>query len=71
MYAKLLTLTYKFVWIEYLDRESIYISTIFGVLSILLSYFIHLFLTICIYFQVFGQCQNILYILNIFIYPKF
>ena len=31
---KYLNLTYKFVWLEYLDRKSIDISSIFGVLSI-------------------------------------
>ena len=32
--SKDLNLTYKLVWFEYLDRESIDISSIFGVLSI-------------------------------------
>ena len=32
--SKYLNLTYKFVWIEYLDRESIDILSILNVLSI-------------------------------------
>ena len=38
---KYLILTYKLGWCEYLDRESIDVSSIFGVLSIV-NYFKHL-----------------------------
>ena len=59
--SKYLNLTYELVWFEFLDRESIDISSIFDVLSIF-SYFIHLLLIICIYFQVFLDNLKVSYI---------
>ena len=49
--SKYLNLTYKLVWFKYLNRESIYILSIFGVL-IIFQLFRHLLLTICIFLSI-------------------
>ena len=62
---KYLNLICKLVWFQYFDRESIDISSNFGVLSILAILDIYFSLFVYI-FKYFRQLKSILYTLDVF-----